>query len=386
MISPVPPRLHRLFGASLAMGLLLVGCARDKAADQAAATKGKSPGGGATFSAPPVPVEVLTVQTRDVQYSLTAVGSLMAQEIIHVPARVAGVIQDLAFHEGDWVTPDRVLARIDPERYRLAAARAKAALEEAEAKANEAKAALDKRQALRAKDVGWVTLEELTNYQAQLEQAVAAAAALKAALDQAVKDAHDSEVRAEAPGIIDQKLVDTGQYLAAGTAVATMLDSRKLKLSFKVAESDASRLGKDPGITFRVKGIPDREFHASLYHLSGTSDPGTRMVECLAWVENPDRQLRPGNFADVTVALETRKGSMVVPQTAVLPTDRGFVGFVLKADNHVEKRSLRLGLFTQEGSVEVLDGLKPGDRVITRGASTLTEDSIVSPQAPETTP
>jgi membrane fusion protein, multidrug efflux system len=367
-----------------AAGLILAGCSKDKAAGPAGGAKGTP--GGATFSAPPVPVEVLTVQTRDVQYSLTAVGSLQAQEIIRVPARVPGVIQDLAFHEGDWVTADRVLARIDPERYRLTAARARAALQEAEAKVGEAKAALDKRQVLRAKDVGWVTQEELTNYQAQLDQAVAAAAALKAALDQAEKDAHDSEVRAEAAGVIDQKLADTGQYLAAGTAVATMLDSRKLKLSFKVAESDASRLGQDPGITFRVKGISGKEFHASLFHVGGTSDPGTRMVECLAWVENADRQLRPGNFADVTVALETRKGSLVVPQTAVLPTDRGFVGFILKDENHVEKRSLRLGLFTQDGSVEVLEGLNPGDRVITRGASTLTEDSIVTPQAPEASP
>lgn len=377
-------RLTGLIVSSLAAGLIVAGCSRDKAADPAPGSKEAA--GAATFTAPPVPVEVLTVQTRDVQYSLSAVGSLQAQEVIRVPARVPGVIQDIAFHEGDWVTPNRVLARIDPERYRLAAARAAAALQEAEAKANEAKAALDKRQALRAKDAGWVTMEELTNYQAQLAQAEAAAAALKAGKDQAEKDAHDSEVRAEAAGVIDQKLADTGQYLAAGTAVATMLDARKLKLSFRVAESDASRLGKDPGITFRVKGISGKEFRATLFHVGGTSDPGTRMVECLAWVQNADRELRPGNFADVTVALETRKGSMVVPQTAVLPTDRGFVGFVLKDDTHVEKRSLRLGLFTQDGSVEVLEGLQPGDRVIVRGSSTLTEDSIVTPQAPEATP
>ncbi|MCI0568401.1 MAG: efflux RND transporter periplasmic adaptor subunit [Acidobacteria bacterium] len=377
-------RLAALLVPPLAAGLLFAGCSRDKAASSSAGSKGAA--GGATFSAPPVPVEVLTVQTRDVQYSISAVGSLQAQEVIRVPARVPGVIQDIAFHEGDWVTPDRVLARIDPERYRLAAARAAAALQEAEAKANEAKAALDKRQALRAKDAGWVTLEELTNFQAQMDQAVAAAAALKAAKDQAVKDAHDSEVRAEIAGVIDQKQADTGQYLAAGTAVATMLDARKLKLSFRVAESDAARLGKDPGITFQVKGVPGKQFHATLFHVGGTSDPGTRMVECLAWVENADRELRPGNFADVTVALETRKGSLVVPQTAVLPTDRGFVGFVLKDDTHVEKRLLRLGLFTQDGSVEVLEGLQPGDRVIVRGSSTLSEDSIVTQQAPEATP
>ena len=378
--------LPRMAAWALTAGLLVTGCAKDKAADPAAGSKGGAPPAQGSFTAPPVPVEVRTVETRDVQYTLTAVGSLQAREIVRVPTRVAGIIQNLAFQEGQWVTPDKVLARIDPEHYRLAAQRSEADFQEAQAKAREAEAALDKRKTLREKDEGWVTAEELTNFQAQLDQALAAAAADKAALDLARKDLHDSEVRAETPGFIDQKLVDTGQYLTAGTAVATMVDSRKLKLSFKVAESDAARLNQDPKITFRVKALPGKEFHASLFHVGDTADPGTRMVECLAWVDNPDRELRPGYFADASVSLGERKGSLVVPQTAVLPTDRGFVGFVLKGENRVEKRSLRLGLFTQDGSVEVLEGLKPGDKVITRGANILTDDSIVSPQAPETTP
>jgi len=361
---------------------IFAGCAGEKAAD-APGAKGGAGGASAGFSPPPVPVEVQTVEARDVQYSLTAVGTLQAKEIIRVPARVAGVIQDLAFQEGQWVTPGSVLARIDPEHYRLSAQRTDADLKEAEAKVQETQAALEKRKALRAKDAGWVTQEELTNFQAQLDQAVAAAAASKAASDLARKDLRDSEVRVESAGYIDQKLVDTGQYLTAGTPIANMVDSRKLKLSFKVAESDAARLGADPRVTFRVKSNPETEFKASLYHIGGTSDAGTRMVECLAWVENPERQLRPGNFADVSIALENRKGSLVVPQTAVLPTDKGFVGFVLKGTDRVERRSLRLGLFTRDGSVEVLDGFKPGDKVITKGASILTDDSVVKPQSPE---
>jgi membrane fusion protein (multidrug efflux system)/multidrug efflux system membrane fusion protein len=110
------------------------------------------------------------------------------------------------------------------------------------------------------------------------------------------------------------------------------------------------------------------------------------MVQCLAWADNEGGELRPGTFADVTVDLEDRKASVVVPQTAVLPTDRGFVGYVLKGENKVERRQLKLGLFTKEGDVEVLEGLSLGDKVITRGASILTEDSIVKPVPPEARP
>jgi hypothetical protein len=67
----------------------------------------------------------------------------------------------------------------------------------------------------------------------------------------------------------------------------------------------------------------------------------------------------------------------------VLPTDRGFVGFVLKGENRVERRLLRLGLYTPDGSVEILEGLQPGDKVIVRGAAILTEESVVAPSAGE---
>jgi len=322
-------------------------------------------------------VEVRPVETRDVTYTIQAVGSLEAREIIRVPARVAGVVQDIAFQEGKVVAPNQVLARVDPERYRLAAQRAEATYRQAEAQAHEAEAALEKRKALHDKDPGWVTEEELSNFTAQVDQAQAAMAALRAASDLAQKDLRDSEVRAEAPGIINEKLVNTGQYLTAGTPVATLIDNRRLKLSFKVAESEAARLSQNSRITFRIKALPGKEVPAKLYHTNQAADSSTRMVECLAWVENAGRELRPGFFADVTIEVEERMGSVVVPQTAVLPTDRGFVGFVLKGEDRVEERPLRLGLYTRDGEVEVLEGLRPGDRVVVRGVGIVSDGSRV---------
>jgi hypothetical protein len=73
-----------------------------------------------------------------------------------------------------------------------------------------------------------------------------------------------------------------------------------------------------------------------------------------------------------------------VPQTAVIPTDQGFVGFVLKGEDQVERRLLKLGLYTREGSVEVVEGLAIGDRLVTRGAASLSESSrVVVTSAPE---
>jgi membrane fusion protein, multidrug efflux system len=395
---PVDGRpLGRATCVALGLAVLMLGCASGPGSSAEGA--GPSPAGAAPPAATPgpaagsgpaagqkgtaaaIPVEVRPVETRTVTYSVQAIGSLEAREVIRIPARVAGVVQDISFEEGTAVTAGRVLARIDPERYRLAAARAAAELERAEAEAREAGAALDKRRALREKDPGWVTAEELSNYTAQLDQARAAATASRAALDLARKDLADSELKAESAGVINEKLISTGQFVTAGMAVATMVDTRRLKLSFTVAEAEAARLTAASPITFHVKGQPGRTFEARMYHRGESADPATRMLRCLAWVDNADGALQPGFFADVSIDLESRANAIVVPQTAVLPTDRGFIGFVLEGGDRVRERSLRLGLHTRDDAVEILEGLRPGETVVTRGTAVLTDGARVSAEA-----
>lgn len=379
------PGNRRTATETLAVTLgLLLGLA---ACQRPASGPGPAPAttGGAASAAPSrpplatrkVPVLVAAAEQRAVTYTIDTVGSLRPNEVIRVPARVAGVLQDIAFSEGAEVTPRTVLARVDPERYRLNLERAEAAVREAAARLAVAKAQLDKREQLRARDPGWVTDEELSNFAARVDEEQASLEAVKSARALARKDFEDSVVRAEKAGVIDKKLADTGQYVTAGFAIASIVDVRRLKLAFTVAETESARLGPAPEIRFRVKAMPAKEFTATLYHVGQGADPETRMVECLAWVEAPGRELRPGFFADVTIAAGAERQSLVVPQTAVLPTERGFRAFVLKGEDEVEARTLRLGLYTRDGLVEVLDGLAPGERVVVRGAASLNPSSRV---------
>jgi len=293
-----------LLAASLS---LLASCSGSNATDPPAQKPASSTArGGTPINARKVPVVVETVSPHPVTYAIQAVGSLLAEEIVRVPARVPGVVDEIAFNEGRVVGPGTVLARIDIERYRIALSRSEANWQQAEAQTRQVQAALDKRRALRAKDPGWVSEEELSNFTAQLDQAKAAASAARAAYEMAKKDAADSEVRAGASGIINEKLVDTGQYVTAGTPIATIADTKRLKLAFKVAQSESVRLGENSPITFRVQAVPSRDFKAKLYHIGEVADSTTRMVECFAWVENPGRSLRPGFFADVTATIDRR--------------------------------------------------------------------------------
>ncbi len=330
------------------------------------------PGGAGAKRA--FPVEVASVVTEDVQYAIEAVGSLEPQEEVRVTARVSGVVEKLHFEEGTKVTLRTVLAEIDRSRYKLLADRARASQEKAAADVKKAEIVLRNREELKKKDPGYASDEEIATLTSQLTFARAAAAEAKSSLDLALQDLEYSEVRSLITGTINTKGVSTGQYVTLGSPLASIVDESKLKLRFKVSESEsvkiAAVLGGDRRVSFAVRPLPGKTFQAELLHISPQANSQTRTVECLAVVGNPGSVLKPGFFATVRAVVDTHEKAVVVPDSAVLPTDRGFVAFVVK-DGKARQRSVRAGLFVREGVVEILEGLVPGDRLVVSGAAAL---------------
>ncbi len=392
---------HRVSAAVLALcALAVAGCSKDDApaAQQAGARAYR--------------VTAVTVAARPLTYAVEAIGSLEAYQVVTVPARVEGTIEKLSFDEGTPVTPDTVLCIVDERRHTLLLDQAKGALAQAEAaveqaKAGESRAAaqvararaeFDEAQAdaarwkaLRAKDVGYVSEEKILevearakSLEAQVEEAAAgekdAAANMRAALAAvdarkaevalAQKNLDDASVRSPIGGIVEAKHVAAGQYVKVGDKVATLVDTSRLRLRFSVGESESVKMRKGQEVRFRVQGFQDRDFEAELFHVSETADPTTRMVECLAEVKDHAPGLPPGFFAQVRVEMSRAEGAIVVPEGALLPTEKGFVAFVVEKGRAVQ-RPLELGLHTKDGGVEVLSGLKAGETLVVDGAQSL---------------
>ncbi len=348
------------------------------------------------------PVSAQPVESRRLVYAVGAVGSLEAREVVTVPARVSGVIESVGFEEGDAVTRATVLAVIDGERFSLDAeqvragiVRQQAAVESARSRTAGARAALtealtslERRRALREKNPGWVTEEEISSQEAQaarLEaalgealsgegQAEAALEEARARLAVAEKDLSDCRVRPPVDGVVERKHVSAGQFIREGDAVATLVDTSLLRLRFRVTETESVQLRPGLVVSFEAKPFPGRRFEARLYHVNATADAATRMVECVAEVDKPDPALRPGFFASVRAEVGSSAEAIVVPEAALLPTERGFVVFVV-AGGRASVRPVRLGLHTRDGSVEVLEGLTAGEVIAVDGARAL-EDGV----------
>jgi multidrug efflux system membrane fusion protein len=350
------------------------------------------PGGPGTPPAAPggavkrmFPVEVQPVATEDVQYAIDAVGSLEPQEEVRVTARVSGVVEKVFFEQGTKVTLDTILAEIDRSRHRLLADRAKASHEKAVADQKKAEIILQNRQELKKKDPGYVSDEELATLTSQLNSARAAAAEARSSLELAVQDLEYSQVRSLITGTINTKDVSTGQYVTLGAPLASIVDESKLKLRFKVSETEsvkiAAMLGGDRRVSFSVRPLPGKTFQAELLYISPQANPQTRTVECLAIVENRGAILKPGFFATVRAVVETREKAVVVPDSAVLPTEHGFLAFVVK-DGKAQQRSVRAGLFVREGALEILEGLSPGDQLVVSGTAALRDGVDVMVRKP----
>jgi multidrug efflux system membrane fusion protein len=350
--------------AALALAVAATGCSKSS---QGAAGPGR--GAGRTLT-----VRVEPVNARDVTYKIQAVGSLEAEEIVQVTAEVEGVVTDVRFNEGMRVGPRTVLFRIDPDRYRLEAQRAEATYKKALADRRRAEQEQQRREQLAMEHL--VAAEELNRSRGEADRLAAEADSAKAAWAIALQNSRRAEVRAPHAGVINTKTVETGQFVKTGNILATLVDTSRLRLRFKVSEGESLRARPGQAVAFRVAALGTTPFSGQIYHVGEVADPSTRQVEVLAWVKNPG-VLKPGFFAEVDLASETRANAVVVPERAVLASERGFVAYVVEGGK-ARVRPLKLGIRTGDGGVEILTGVRPGEKVVVEGSDRLADGMDVT--------
>lgn len=376
---------HKLAALALivASAVLAASCKKDGAPSPSA--KGR-PGAKSRVM---FPVEVAPVELRTMVYSVSAVGSVDAFEKVQVTARVAGVVDRVLFAEGSLAAVNQILVEIEPERYRLAVESAQATHDKSLAAKADAEAGLKRRETVITQTPGLIPGEEVETWRTKVLLAASDVAQAKAALDQAKLNLHDAYVRAPFSGILQTRTVQTGQYVQVGTVLATLVRRDPLLLRFQVPERDAAKM--HPGIKAAFKMRDDSlEYSAEIVYVGAAADEATRMVSVTAEVRGSNSSaLRPGAFAEITVPVSNPHENPVIPQTAIRPSDRGFIAYVVENDIAIE-RVVTVGMRTTDGQAEVLAGLKPGEILVVRGAEALRDGAPVrvgkAPQPPPEKP
>jgi cobalt-zinc-cadmium efflux system membrane fusion protein len=178
-------------------------------------------------------------------------------------------------------------------------------------------------------------------------------------------------------GVVIDRQLGPGQYIQAGGGpVYTIADPSSVWLLANVRESDAGLVKLGQPVEVRVLAYPKRTFKARVTYVAAVVDPSTHRLPVRAEVENRDGALKPEMFATFRILTGEPVESPAVPQSAIVYEGDAAHAWVLGEDGLISYRSIRPGR-SEDGLVEVLDGLKTGERIVTKGG--LFIDQVAAP-------
>ena len=294
------------------------------------------------------------VELSSLIYTVNAVGSVDAFEKVQVTARVSGVVDRVLFSEGSFAKVDQVLVEIEPERYKLAVEAAQAAYEKAVASLADAEAGLKRRESVINQNPGLIPGEEVETWRTRCPWPSPTSPRRRPPSTRPSSTSMTPTSGRPFSGILQTRTVQTGEYVETGTVLATLVRRDPLLLRFKVPERDAARLELGMKANFKVRN--DATWNSARRSSTSPSPPTTRPGSSPSPPRSrtpEDEPLRPGSFAEIIVPVSSERTAPVIPQTAIRPSDRGFIAFVVENDA-AEERILPLGMRTADGQVEVL--------------------------------
>ncbi len=333
----------------------------------------------------PVPVVAGTVERKDIPIFLDGLGTVQAFNSVTVKARVDGQLEKVAFTEGQDVKVGDLLAQIDGRPYQ-------ALLDQALAKKGQDEAMLANAQAVLKRDEDLINKKVLDQqtYDTQrytVAQMLATVKADEAAIESAQTQVDYTHITAPLAGRVGVRQVDQGNLVHAsdsgGLVVITQLQPISVvftlpEQNFQMIRDHASaEPTKNPMAVLAVGRENSGQLgQGALAVIDNQIDPTTGTIKLKATFANEDLRLWPGQFVNARLLLTIRKGGIVVPAAVVQRGPQGSYAFVIKPDQTVEARTVKVAQ-TEDGLALIDDGLQDGEQVVVDGQYKLQAGSQV---------
>ena len=313
-----------------------------------------------------MPVLAAKVEVAPALDRVQVVGSLLADESVMVRSEIVGRIASLNFEEGQRVEKDAVLVELNSGEWAAAI------------RQSEASAALQEVKMKRATDLR----EKKVISQQEYDETHAALDAARAVVELARARYAKAVIRAPFSGIIGLRKASPGDYVDAGQDIVNLEAIDPLKVDFGIPERYAQQVRPGQQVEIRVDAFPDQLFTGEVYAINPLVDNASRRLPMRARIGNADGRLKPGMFAEVSLILARRDNALWVPEQAIVPTTS--TPFVFRiVDGKAVMTPVKIGV-RRPGSVEILEGLKNSDSVVTEGQLKLYDGvqiTIVPPPA-----
>jgi membrane fusion protein (multidrug efflux system) len=342
---------------SIGIAVVCAGWAIYATQHQPVAAGGPSGAGGARASSAPQ-VTLAPVRNERVSQKLEALGNARANESVDVSSKSSNVVMAIKFRDGERVRRGQVLVQLDDAQTRADVAAAQATLTDSESQFN------------RSRELMQTQALSKSSY----DQLEATLKANRARLQSAQARLEDTVIRAPFSGRVGLRRVSVGTLISPGDVITTLDDTSVIKLDFSVPENFLSSLREGLTVRATAPAFPGRSFAGKVASIDSRVDMNTRSVIVRALLANEDAALKPGMFLNVSLANDERD-ALVIPEEALTPEAEKQYVYVV-ADGRASRREVRIG-GRRPGTVEIIAGLKAGERVIVEGTQKVRDGAAV---------
>lgn len=304
-------------------------------------------------------VTTIPITTREFVDLIESVGTAKANESVDLTAKATETIGSISFEDGQKVPKDYILAELTSREQT-------ADLNAARASLNELERALSRSKELSAK--GFVTAANLDAAKAARDSASARVRATQSRIT-------DRTIRAPFAGVLGLRKVSVGSLVRPGDVITTLDDISQIKVDFTVPEVQLSAIKKGGSVRVSVAAFPERKFSGTIESIDTRIDPLSRTISVRAIIPNTDGALIPGML--MTMGIESNKRiALAVPEQCLVPIEAKQYVFIVAKDNTAERREVALGA-RQPGFVEILSGVRAGEKVVVDGTLRLRPGATV---------
>lgn len=307
----------------------------------------------------PVTVETAEVRATDLESSVKAVGTIIAEASATLRAEVPGQILGIHFKEGQALASGDRLFSID-------ATVLEAEVNEARANAERSESAFNRAKELYAKQL--ISGTDYDAARANYDVDVARLRSSQARLSKTV-------IRAPFDGYAGLRRINIGDYATVGQELVDVVQLDPLRVEFSLPETLLPKVRPKLPIDVSVDAYPGEVFVGTITAVAPQADVQGHNVEVRADLPNADLKLRPGLFVRVNVSLGVKANAIVIPEQAIWPIGQDKIVYVV-VDGKAQQRVVRLGE-RQPGAVEIVSGLEVGDVIVTAGQMKLYEGANV---------
>ncbi len=291
----------------------------------------------------PVKAELIAVKSESFSQSVSATGTLRANESVILVPEISKRLVKISVTEGADVAANELLFKLDDSELRAEMAELDARLKLSQS---------NKERASRLLPSNAISHEQFD----ALASAVTVLEAQRATLEVQISK---TEIRAPFAGRVGLRNVSEGALVSPSTPLIALQDISRIKVDFPLPEHYAGQVKQGQKFTFTVAGN-GTVFDGKVSVLEPAIDPATRSLLVRGLCENP-KGLMPGGFAEVTLTLEGSSEGVVVPTQAIVPSARGQGVFVIE-NGKARLQVIQIGVRTED-RVQILRGLKEGDLV-----------------------